>query len=321
MAMLLAACSTPSANERYLTDRDFRRGQMVAELVNPANDYSRARLAHYGTDWDDLPLWNPTAIDTDISPDDPEALRELGERAFFAYPAQLWQLHAGDHLVRIDTKAGPRTAATCATCHSYRGVPGLANAELDVGFGLGRVDVTTPDGHEPLRIPDLRPVRWERYLQASAGVRQRDVIALAIRIETLILTSHHETVRPPPILTLALATYLWSLAPPPVEPAADSRGAALFAHGCAGCHASGEPVAVARVGSDPAAALSRDRGTGTYRPPSLRGVRDRALLLHDGSIHSLDELLDPARTTPGHHFGTALSTNERADLTAYLATL
>jgi mono/diheme cytochrome c family protein len=319
---ILCACAAPSDRERYLGDREFRRAALAAELTTRANDYSRTRLAHYGADWDDLPVYNPTSLDVDVSPDDPEALRALGEQAFFHYPAQLWQAR-GEYLVSVPTAVGPRTAATCATCHDG-GAPGVASATLDVGLGAGRVDVTTADGSEPLRIPDLRPVRDQRYLHASAAVRQRDLIALAIRIETLIITAHHETERPPPIVALALATYLWSLAPaPPPAPSTDAErhGAALFGDRCAGCHASGEPVAVERVGTDPAAARSRDRGTGTYRPPSLRGVRDRALLLHDGSIHSLVELLDPERIAPGHRFGTSLSAGDRSDLVAFLSTL
>jgi len=130
--------------------------------------------------------------------------------------------------------------------------------------------------------------------------------------------------RLPPIVALALATYLWSLAPaPPPAPRSDAErhGASLFGDRCAGCHAAGEPIAVERVGTDPVAAHSRDRGTGMYRPPSLRGVRDRALLLHDGSVRSLGELLDPARTTGGHRFATSLSAADRSDLVAFLSTL
>jgi mono/diheme cytochrome c family protein len=323
IALVLVGCGDPTPRARYLDDRDFRRAALVAELVTPANDYSRTRFERYAGDWDELPVWNPVGLDLDISPDDPVALRALGEQAFFRYPAQLWQ-QGGDHLVHVQTAAGDRVAATCATCHAMGGVPGLANATLDIGFGPGRADVTTRDGSEPLKIPDLRPVREQRYLQASAAVRQRDVISLAVRIETLVITAHHETVRPPPIVTLALAEYLWSLDPPPPAPAT-GHGAALFAARCAGCHVppafTGEPVAAARVGTDPAAAFSRDRGTGMYRVPSLRGVADRALLLHDGSVHSIAELLDPARTTPGHRFGTTLSAADRSDLAAYLATL
>ena len=167
-------------------------------------------------------------------------------------------------------------------------------------------------------------MREQRYLQASAAVRQRGVISLAVRIETLIITAHHEAVRPPPIVALALAEYLWSLAPaPPAAPRTDAelRGATLFSARCAGCHEAGERVPVERVGTDPVAAQSRDRGTGMYRAPSLRGVIDRALLLHDGSVHSLADLLDPARVSPGHRFGTSLPAADRADLVAFLSTL
>ena len=68
---------------------------------------------------------------------------------------------------------------TCSTCHaSWRDgalVPGLGNASLDLGrlaadgavapspeglaglrWGAGRVDVSSPDGSAPVRIPDLR---------------------------------------------------------------------------------------------------------------------------------------------------------------------
>lgn len=320
------ACAAPSDRERFLDDREFRHAALAAELVTTTNDYSRVRLAHYGQDWDDLPVWNPTGLEVDVSPDDPTALRALGEQAFFGYPAQLWEL-GGDHLVQVQTAIGVRTAATCATCHAGERdgvvVPGLAST-IDVGLGPGRVDVTTPDAREPLRIPDLRPVREQLYLQASAAVRQRDVISLAVRIETLIITAHHETVRPPPIVALALAEYVWSLAPAPPAPprtASELHGATLFSARCARCHQAGERVPVARVGTDPVAAQSRDRGTGMYRAPSLRGVADRALLLHDGSVHSLAELLDPMRTAPGHRFGTSLPTADRADLVAFVSTL
>lgn len=326
VVVLAGACAAPTERERYLDDREFRRAALADELVTTNNDYSRVRLAHYGRDWDDLPVWNPTALATDVSPEDPEALRALGEQAFFGYPAQLWE-GSGDHLVRAQTAVGARMAATCATCHAgERGgvvVPGLASA-IDVGLGPGRVDVTTPDAREPLRIPDLRPVREQAYLQASAAVRQRSVISLAVRIETLIITAHHETVRPPPIVALALAEYVWSLAPaPPPSPrtASELHGATLFAARCAGCHEAGERVPVERVGTDAVAAQSRDRGTGMYRAPSLRGVSDRALLLHDGSVHSLAELLDPSRVAPGHRFGTSLPAADRADLVAFLSTL
>jgi mono/diheme cytochrome c family protein len=222
----------------------------------------------------------------------------------------------------------PLLASTCATCHAESNAMGLANAAIDLGWGPGRLDVTTADGHEPVRIPDLRPVALESYLHADANVHATDVIALAVRIETLIITSHDEAVRPPRIVALALATYLDTLAPsPPAPPASDAaiRGATLFAATCAGCHSStafdGEPVSLDVVGTDPTVGLSRERGTGTYRVPSLRGVADRTWLLHDGSVSSLALLLDRARSSPGHRFGQELSADDRASLVAFLQTL
>lgn len=359
LVLLLGCGADPVAGsdaQRYLDDQGFRRAALVAELVNPENGYSQLRLAHYAKPggWDGLPVYNPPAVplgtaDTsrplalDASPDDPEALRALGEQAFFRYPVQIWNpagvgglwsdaVYGSGGLVRVDTSTGVVFAATCSTCHaSEQGgalVPGLANATIELGFGPGRVDVTTTDGSEPVKIPDLRPVRDVGYLQTDATVRQLDLTSLAIRIETLIITSHGQAVRPPRIVALALATYLWSLAPASAVPpssASAQHGQAIFDATCAGCHAppvfTGDPVPLAEVGTDPTVGLSRDRGTGTYRVPSLRGVGDRALLLHDASVHSLDELLDPARTSPGHRFGTDLSAADRADLVAYLSTL
>ena len=127
-------------------------------------------------------------------------------------------------------------AVTCSTCHeaTLGGVltPGLSNASLNVGqamldaeyepnatvaeaialWGPGRLDVTTTVGTEPVRIADLRPVRWLSYLQADATVALHDRTALAIRLETLIITAHGQQLRPPRVVTLALAAYVASLA-------------------------------------------------------------------------------------------------------------
>ena len=337
---LVAGCSTePAGDTRYLEDRGFRREALVASLVEPSNDYSQLRLARYGVDneWDALPEWNPpvaiageSAVPLALDGD----LAELGEQAFYRYPVQLWASEPpglwsdatrGAGIVHVELATRTYTAASCATCHATIRdgalVTGLANASLDLGWGPGRLDVTTIDGHEPVRIPDLRPVRWLTHLHADATVRQPDITALAIRIETLLITSHAEAVRPPRVIALALATYVWSLA---LEDA-PAPAPAQFISACGGCHAgdglTGLPVPLAVVGTDPTVGLSRDRGTGMYRVPSLRGVRDRTLLLHDGSVDSLEALLDPTRTTAGHYFGTSLSGDDRAAIVAYLKTL
>jgi hypothetical protein len=143
-------------------------------------------------------------------------------------------------------------------------------------------------------------------------------------------------------VSLALAAYLTSLGDslPSVEDAADEspRGAQVFAAECASCHVppelTGAPVALATVGTDQTLGLSADRGTGTYRVPSLHGVGSRGPLLHDGTLPSLEAMFDPARTTaaftgrlhgagavPGHVFGLDLASGDRASLLAYLGML
>jgi cytochrome c5 len=256
-------------------------------------------------------------------------------------------------------------AITCATCHASRSTGvlriGVANDVLDWGrvaadsrdagdparrarllaWGPGRLDVTTSEGTEPVRIADLRPVKWLTHLQQAATIEQRSLTSLAIRIETLIITSHNQVIRPPREIAMGLAVYLWSLAPSrsilPESPQV-KRGEVLFDADCSDCHRlegyTGPPVAAAVVGTDPRLASSKTRGTGMYRVPSLRGVGSRGPLLHDASIAGVGELFDPERTSPGyrggrlgpgpvkgHTFGLDLTADERSDLVAFLATL
>jgi mono/diheme cytochrome c family protein len=257
-------------------------------------------------------------------------------------------------------------AETCSTCHASPGangiVDGLPNAHLDAGaailaaggpedpsttaavaaWGPGRLDVTTTTGTEPARIPDLRPVRWLTHLQQDATLAKHDRTALAIRIETLVITSNGLVLRPPRIVALALAAYISSLADglPLADTAATAspHGAELFAGNCASCHTlpalTGPPVPLGVVGTDPTLGLSASRGTGFYRVPSLHGVGSRGPLLHDGTVPSVSAMLDPSRPTAsfterlhgpgpveGHPFGLGLSPDDRAALIAYLEML
>ena len=88
------------------------------------------------------------------------------------------------------------------------------------------------------------------------------------------------------------------------------------------------------VGTEPSLGLSAERGTGTYRVPSLRGVATRGPLLHDGTLPSLAAMFDPARTdasftgalhgvagVAGHLDGLDLPAAERSALLAYLGSL
>lgn len=314
----------------------------------------------------------PLAIDAAASNGDAESLRAIGEEAFFRYPVQLLDY---PNLLESDggvTSLGLWTDArrgigglvrapladgttglflTCATCHAQpdeSGVlsPGRPNATIflyDSESRAGTVAVVADGIERPIsaRPADLRPVRELTFLQIDATVAQRDVISLAIRIETLIITSRHQLLRPPREIALGLALYLWSLddgAPKAATlTATEERGKTAFATTCARCHAppsfTGPPVPMGEVGTNRTMGDSSERGTGMYRVPSLHFVSTRGPLMHDASIPTLELLVDPVRVSPdyhepplgrpvlGHTYGFELDPATRADLVAYLRTL
>ncbi|MGI4835215.1 MAG: hypothetical protein ACRYFK_17310 [Janthinobacterium lividum] len=163
----------------------------------------------------------------------------------------------------------------------------------------------------------------------------------------------------------ALAKYVYALRPPsnPHQPTAQTRrGGQLFIEqGCVSCHtpplytnnmltpADGFEVPDAHrqqydifeisVGTNPGYALQTRRGTGYYKVPSLRGVWYRGPFLHDGSLATLDDMLDARRLgagyvptgfrgadgaphpVRGHEFGLELPAPDRGALVAFLKTL
>jgi hypothetical protein len=246
---------------------------------------------------------------------------------------------------------------TCALCHvSIEGgamVEGRARRNFDYGemrlafyrdtgafldedlkrrmasWGPGRADITQDDDEDPVAIVDLWGVRDREYLTQSGTLRHRHPAALAIRQETQILHANHERVRPPRELAWALAMYVYALTPPTRKPVVEdadvARGRTLFEEACGHCHSdqgfAGLPVSAAKVGTNPTLALGKARGTGLYRPSPLIRVADAAPYLHDGSVATLSELLDPARVEPGHLYGVSLPLVDRQALIAYLVTL
>lgn len=268
-------------------------------------------------------------------------------------------------LLEVQLPSGGRALATsCATCHASGSAPdpggpviaGAANADLDLGklatdfssepdpkearWGPGRLD-TSPDGIDnPAAIPELRAVAAQRSLHHDATLRN-SLFALALRIETLLITSFKEGAAPPIEVPLGIALYLWQLPPGDLPPApaaptvAREAGAAIFKERCARCHTTpehaGEPVPLSEVQTDPALGKSPERGTGYYRVPTLRRVDLRRQLFHDGSLPDLRALLDPQRLTDGysggrrgpgpilgHPYGLDLPEPERDALRTYL---
>ena len=303
------------------------------------------------------PAWSRTLVDPDTFEPTDAALRALGERAFFQYPVQpapglpealdqpdqagVWTNEGKFGVVWTETSVGVRGAFTCATCHATPAPDGklfvgLNNPRIDaaklsanpeaLGWGLGRVDVTSDGAANPAVITDLRPIRWQRRYHRAATL-YAGTQALAVRIETLIITNNSEAIRPPKLIAAGLTMFLLSLgtSTPRSEVAPTSAGAAVFDRTCARCHtgegAAGSAVSLEEIGTNPAVGLSSDRGTGGYRVPSLRGAAVRRPLFSDGAVSDLEALLDPQRTVPGHPHGLSLSAPDRAALLAYLALL
>jgi cytochrome c2 len=103
------------------------------------------------------------------------------------------------------------------------------------------------------------------------------------------------------------------------------RGKTLFAKSCEHCHIDksygGLPIAAEKVGTNPVLAHGKARGTGLYRPSPLIRVAEAGPYLHDGTVATLDDLMDPKRKVPGHRFGVDWPKADRQALIAYLTTL
>lgn len=347
-ALLCAGCGAAEADgdveagRRYDADAAWRRAVLEGALVNPGNGYSRLRLQRYTEDrWGALPVWQEAAW-----PEVPwrrDALLDLGRRAFFAYPVQVSASLAwgGDgyglhHVVTATVPRGDLPALTCASCHARDGVAGPSNYGLDYGrllddwhrtqtaagaWGPGRIDVTADGIDNPTAIGDLRPVALQTHLHRTASVRN-GLVELAIRTETLIITSLGEAARPARQVAFALALFVWSLADdlPPVPAGDDHPGRAVLDAQCGHCHfgpdLTGPPRLVETLADPDPVFTSPERTTGMARVPSLRGLSSpcRRPLLADGASPDLATLLSAHPATPGRFVGLELPEAERAAL-------
>lgn len=295
----------------------------------------------------------------------------LGQLAFFRYPTQrlpqleqvvslgkqanraaieevgLW-IHGGralGGLVSVRYADGSDAiAVTCATCHAQGndedplniGAPSRIDlSNLDhAGWGPGRIDVTADGVDNPVAIADLRATRVQRRLHHTGNL-ENSLAALAVRVETLLITNQLGAVRPPRALAYALAAYIWSLGADlaskttGLERAKRSSafGAQVFEASCASCHdgawGEGEWVSINSVKTDPLVAQSTARGTGGYRVPALLGFTERPLS-HEARTTGLSAWLGgemSAGARPGHALstrGTPLAEDELEAVIAYL---
>jgi cytochrome c peroxidase len=200
---------------------------------------------------------------------------------------------------------------SCQSCHTDGHTSGLLADTLgDGSFGA------------PKRIPSLLgvgstgPWNW-----TGSSDRLEDQVR-----KSILTTMQGPRTRPASLDAdvAALAAYLRSLEPVPssridgamahAEGPAASRGRAVFeARRCGECHAPPEYTSprLYDVG------LADELGNRRFNPPSLRGVRLREPLLHDGRAGALEDLF----TRHKHPDGVPLPLEATADLIAFLRTL
>jgi len=200
-------------------------------------------------------------------------------------------------------------ALSCASCHARPDTAGRllhgAASDFDLGalvgeaWGPGRVDVTTDGEENPVAMPDLRASRHQRRLHHSGNL-YNSLGALAVRLETLLITARAEAVRPPREIAFALAYYVWSLGGDE-EPAALPRSPVFHDH-CGRCHfdvtGAGDVVPVLMVGTDAAAGADSHRRVAGGSPSARRGLPacpSRPRMYHvrtEGGRHEVDLLLE-----------------------------
>lgn len=262
----------------------------------------------------------------------------------------------------------------------WKGLTDAESAQVILGGGGTTVARNHGSPFYTTKIPDIRNVRYNRYIDATGTHRLRgpeDVARYAAFVTGAdpmefgtykILDPKQRRVpfRYSDDALYAVALFLYSIesAKNPEPPPANlvQRGREIFTREtCVQCHVppdytSGKLTLAAgfksptdhpnkadivniSVGTDPGLAMKTRKGTGFYKVPSLRGVWARNALLHDGSVATLEEMFDSARTSPdhvpggwkypgtekraivGHPFGLGLNAEDKQALLAFLRSL
>jgi mono/diheme cytochrome c family protein len=294
-----------------------------------------------------------------------EGLAKRGLQVFTRFPAQLeesmfpvlrdpagparyglWQTSESvGGLVWVSLPGGVFPALTCSSCHASTGEDGqlrlgVPHHLFDIGkakddgmhmrglystWGPGREDIAADGQDNPVVMADLRPVRFQSHLHRTANVRN-SLMALALRVETGMITAYNSKVRPEARDAFALAYFLWTLGDSLDTQAAQRHsGRPILERHCSACHQgpalAGPPILPATIHSPVATMPNTSRGTGKIRVPSLLGVSARRLLLYGGQAHGIDEFLNPDRQQGGHAVGATLTDGERREIATYLKSL
>jgi mono/diheme cytochrome c family protein len=340
------------------TEQDWGRLPIAAFATRPVLPSDLGRPAP-------LPDESWKAVPVGSFPDTPDGLRQRGEQMFMRFPAQievsmlrllrsadgparygLWQTRESvGGLVWVALPGGVFPSLTCSSCHASvdqngRLRVGVPNHRFDIGkakddylgvrtlystWGPGREDIAADDKDNPVVMADLRAVRYQTALHRTANLRN-SLVALAIRVETGLITAHRRVARPDRRDAFSLAYFLWTLGDAlDTRTALQHPGRAVFERHCGPCHRgaalAGQPIAAESIQSPVASMPTTARGTGKLRVPALLGVADRDRLLYGGEADGIDGLLDSARTNGGHTVGAVLDASERQAIAAYLRAL
>jgi len=194
---------------------------------------------------------------------------------------------------------------SCHSCHT----DGNTNNLLSDTLGDGSYGA-------PKRVPSLLGAgKTGPWTWTGSMARLEDQIR-----KSIVTTMHGPA--PTKEQVADLTAYLNSLAPPsPVITAAGqgdlnavARGRTVFeGRKCATCHVPPEYTSPNNYD----VGLVDEVGNHQFNPPSLRGVRQRDALLHDGRARSLDDVFRKIR----HPRDLVLTPGEIADLAAFLVSL
>jgi len=194
---------------------------------------------------------------------------------------------------------------SCHSCHT----DGHTNNLLSDTLGDGSYGA-------PKRVPSLLGVAKTGPWTWTGSIAQ-----LEDQIRKSIVTTMHGPA-PTKEQVADLTAYLNSLAPPSAammgvgqgDLNAVARGRTVFdVRKCAACHVAPEYTSPNNYD----VGLVDEVGNHQFNPPSLRGVRQRDALLHDGRARSLDDVFRKVR----HPRDLVLSREEIADLAAFLGSL
>ncbi len=224
-------------------------------------------------------------------------------RAPLGPPAPLTAADRGEMLFH-DASLSLRGWMSCASCHTR----GHTNHRLSDTLGDGNYGAPKRV-LSLLGVRDTKPWAWDGQIRrledqvvqsVRTTLRGRTLAAAEVRDLTAYLR------------TLELPAFAAAAAAPPGGGLL-ARGREAFArYSCDRCHRAPEYTSPGAhdVG------LADELGNHRFNPPSLRGVRLRRRLLHDGSAGSLEEVF---RVHPGH--GVEVAGEDLPALIAFLRTL